>query len=160
MGTQSGERLLSRATNTDKQCVTTSAGDYSGDFTGVLHGIFEENQVHSGICIIVVSEGLLQFICQGFLTREPVILLIVKRYDKVSEDQWIRVNILVELCEVGSWEGFFGYISCKELELLEMLWADKTITIDTFTFVSPQLDHVVGLLDSFWGSLKHSLERV
>ena len=91
MGTQSGKRLLSRATNTDKQRVTTSAGDYSGDLTGVLHGIFEENQVHRGVCIIVVSEGLLQFNCQGLLTREPIIQLIVKRGDKVSEDQWVRV---------------------------------------------------------------------
>jgi len=77
----------------------------------------------------------LQFSCQGFLTREPVILLIVKRYDKVSEDQWIRVNILIELAEVGSWEGFLGYISSKYFELLERCWANKTIAIDTLILV-------------------------
>ena len=117
--------------------MTTITSDYSGDFTGVFHGIFEKNQVHHGVCVIVVSEGLLKFICQSCLTWEPIIRLIIKRDDKVSEDERIRVCFLVELAKIGSGELFLGQIICEFLKLLEMFWTNKTITINTLTLVSP-----------------------
>ena len=45
-------------------------------------------------------------------------------------------------------------------ESLQMLGANKTITIDALTLVSPQLNKVVRLLDGFLVRLEHTLHDI
>ena len=91
---------------------------------------------------------------------ESVVHLIIKRGDKVGKDKRLRVLLLVELGQVGSVELLLGKIGSESLEDLQVLGADKSITVDTFTLVSPQLDQMIGLLDCFGAGLKHTLHDV
>ncbi len=91
---------------------------------------------------------------------ESVVQFIIKRGDKVGKDKRLRVLLLVELGQVGSVELLLGKIGSESLEDLQVLWADKTITIDTFTLVSPQLHQMVRFLDCFLAGLKHTLHDV
>ena len=124
----------------------------------MLHGILEEDQVHDSVGIVVVSKGFSETRCKSSLTWEAIIQLIIEGGDEVSEDQRFRVGLLVEFRELSSGELLLCNVCCEGLERLQVLWADQTITVDTLTLVSPQLNQVVRLLDGLWGSSEHTLE--
>jgi len=67
---------------------------------------------------------------------------------------------LVELAQVCAWELLLGQISSERFVLLEVLWADQTITVDTLALVSPQLDQVIWLFDGLLARLEHTLEDI
>jgi hypothetical protein len=96
-GTQSGERLLTGTTNTDKKGVTLVGSDDSGDLTGVLHGIFEENEVHDGVDIIVLSQGKVEHLGKSLSVLELIIELLIKTTDEVGEDEGLRSSTEVLL---------------------------------------------------------------
>lgn len=103
----------------------------------MLHGILEEDEVHDSVGVVVVSEGFTKFGAHGFLGGEAIVQLVVKRSDEVGKDQRIRVLLLIELRQVSPWEGLLGKIRSECLERLEVLWADKTISVNTLALVSP-----------------------
>lgn len=140
--------------------MTTSSRNYTRDLATMLHGVFEKNEVHDSVGIVVVSEGFLESVRQCFLTGEPVVHLVIERGNEIGEDERIRVLFLVELAHLGPWEGLLRQVGGKGLEGLEIGGADQTITIDALTLMSPKLNQVVGLLDGLVASLQDTLEDV
>ena len=96
-GTQSGEGLLTGTTNTDKKGVTLVGCDNSGDLTGVLHSIFEENEVHDGVDIIVLSQGEVEHLGKSLSVLELIVELLIKTTDEVGEDERLRSSTEVLL---------------------------------------------------------------
>ena len=129
--------MLTRTTDTDKKGVTSVLGDYTRDLAAMLHGILEEDEVHDSVGVVVVSEGFSKSANHGFLGGEAIVHLVVKGGDEVGKDQRLRVLLLVELRQVSPWEGLLGKIRSELFKGLEVLWADKTITINTLALVSP-----------------------
>lgn len=140
--------------------MSASIRDYTGDLAAMLHGIFEKNQVHDGVSIVVVTKSLCESSGHGGLTGESIVHLVVEGGDEVGEDKRLRVLLLVELTKLSPGEGLLGEISSESSESFKVLWADQTITVDTLALVSPKLDQVVGLLDGLLTSLQDSLEHV
>ena len=126
----------------------------------MLHGILEQNQIHDGVSVVVITQGLSETSAHSRRRWEAVVELVIKRGNEVCEHQRLRVVLLVELGHVRAREGLLLSLRVERSEGLQMLGADKTITIDSLALVSPKLDQVVRLLDSLLAGLEHTLEHV
>ena len=51
---QPRERLLSRATDSDEESMTTIIRYDTSDLAAVLHGVLEKNKVHDSVCVVII----------------------------------------------------------------------------------------------------------
>ena len=140
--------------------MTTIIGHYTGDLTDVLHGIFEEHQVHNCVSIVIVIQGLGKLSGHGLRGWETIVECLIERGHEVCKDQWLWIDILVELAEVSTRECFLCQVRGKHSVSLQVLRADETITVNSLTLVRPEHHHVIWLLDGLLTSLKHTLHHV
>ena len=70
--------MLTRATDTDKEGMTTIIGDNTCNLAAMLHGIFEEHKVHNGISVIVIVKSLLELSGKSCVAWESIIQVLIE----------------------------------------------------------------------------------
>jgi hypothetical protein len=77
----------------------------------------------------------------------------------LSEDKWFRCGSEIFL-KIEFGERFGDKLSFDGSVCGKMLWRYKSITIDSFSLMYPQLDKIIWLLDDFLFGSEKSLEHI
>lgn len=126
----------------------------------MLHGVFEEHEVHHGVGIVVLSKGFSQSAGEGVDVGELVVELVIEGADEVGENERLGVNGLEELGEVEFGEVLLADVGDEASVLSEVFGVDESVSEDTLALVHPKSDDLIGLLDSFLLGNEKTLEDV
>lgn len=134
--------------------------DDSGNLTDVLHCIFEKNQVHDGIKLVVGSETFVEPRRHGISVREHIVQFFIKTANKTGENQNLRVVFIEELLQIELGECLSTDVSGKLTVFSQVSVRNKSITIDALSLVNPQLDQFFRLIDGFRLCIEQTLEHI
>ena len=126
----------------------------------MLHGIFEQDQIHHWIDIIVLIKSLLESLAKCFRASELIVKLVINACNELSENKGLRVLFLEELTQVCFCVSLFAVVVHKISVHRKVSSIDETISVNTFELMDPQLYHVVVILDRLWFSLENALEDI
>lgn len=165
LGSESGERLATRATDTDQESVTARLHQDSPDPQQVLNGEVEKHQVHDVVSHLVVTVKVLPCCLNLLLLVKDFLIRAfsnTERREDVSEHvstELIKcldlsvtglVQMLEEKIEVCT-ERDFDSIRDSGQHPHAIFIADQTIAENASGFVSPKAHQLIGLLDLLLG---------
>ena len=134
--------------------------DNASNLTDVLKGVFEKHQVHCCIDVVIFVKSFSESLLQEFSALELVVKLVIETSYELSENKGFAVFFLEVFTQVSFGISLLAVVIDKFSVSSEISGIYKTISVNTFKLVDPQLDHVVILLNGFWFSLENSLKDI
>ena len=126
----------------------------------MLHGIFEQDQIHHWVDIIVLIKSLLESLAKCFRASELIVELVINACNELSENKRLGVLLLEELTQVCLCVSLFAVVVNKISVDSKVSSINETISVNTFELMDPQLYHVVVILYRLWFSLENALEDI
>lgn len=117
--------------------MTTVVADDASNAANVFHCILKKHEVHDSVGVVVFAQGLVESFSELINALELIVELVLKRGDKICEDEWLRVLRLEVLLEGESGEALLNEVGYDVSVSGDVVIADEAIAVNSLALVHP-----------------------